>query len=161
MRIPHACRNAAGPRRMAVAAMLGAASLALVACASTGVRVDEAAVAKFAPGKTTYGEVIQALGPPTTSIVRADGHRVILYTYAQARMRASSFVPVVGLFAGGMDAKSTNVSFEFDTQPRPMGPSPISPASTSPRSGGGPSAGPPGRPQSDRGSAELPQGDSE
>jgi outer membrane protein assembly factor BamE (lipoprotein component of BamABCDE complex) len=116
MRIPHACRNAAGPRRMAVAAMLGAASLALVACASTGVRVDEAAVAKFAPGKTTYGEVIQALGPPTTSIVRADGHRVILYTYAQARMRASSFVPVVGLFAGGMDAKSTNVSFEFDTQ---------------------------------------------
>jgi outer membrane protein assembly factor BamE (lipoprotein component of BamABCDE complex) len=102
-------------RRLAVISLFAAASLTLTGCASTGVQVDEAAVAKFEPGKTTYVEVVKALGPPTTSMVRSDGHRVILYTYAQARMRAATLVPLVGLFAGGMDTTSSNVSFEFDT----------------------------------------------
>jgi outer membrane protein assembly factor BamE (lipoprotein component of BamABCDE complex) len=102
--------------RKVAMSLLGAASLALAACASTGVRVDEAAVSKFQPGKTTYLEVVKSLGAPTTSMLMPDGRRMILYTYAQVRMRAASFVPIVGMFAGGADSKSTNVSFNFDAQ---------------------------------------------
>jgi sulfur carrier protein ThiS len=108
-------RGALGARALAAFA---AACLALSGCASVGVKVDEQAMARFEKGKTTYAEVVRSLGQPTSSVVDSNGQRMIMYTYAQAQTRPESFVPIVGLFAGGADVKSSNVMFTFDRSDR-------------------------------------------
>jgi hypothetical protein len=86
----------------------------MAGCASTGVHVDEAKVTQFRDVKTTYGDVVGSLGQPTSSMVASTGNRTIMYVYAHAQVRAATFVPVVGMFAGGMDTTSTSASFTFD-----------------------------------------------
>jgi hypothetical protein len=69
-----------------------AVTLSLCACATTGVRVDEHAVSALEKGKTTYGQVIQSLGPPTSTMLGANSQRTIMHTYAMPRreLRLSS-----------------------------------------------------------------------
>ena len=92
------------------------AALLLSACASSGVRVTDDQLSQFKEGQTTKQEVITALGQPTTTIRNADGTTMIMYTYAEARTRGSTFIPIVGAFAGGMDTRSNNVVMTFDRQ---------------------------------------------
>ena len=89
-------------------------ALAVGGCASTGVRVTDDQVAQFKEGQTTQQEVIAALGQPTTTMRNSDGTTMIMYTYAEARTRASTFIPIVGIFAGGVDSRSSNVMLTFD-----------------------------------------------
>ena len=91
------------------------ATILLGGCASTGVRVDEAKAAQFHDGRTTYGEVISSLGQPTSDMTASNGERTVMYTYAHAQVRAATLIPVVGMFAGGMDTNSTNAIFSFDS----------------------------------------------
>ncbi|MGH6888443.1 MAG: hypothetical protein ACREHF_04490 [Rhizomicrobium sp.] len=90
-------------------------ALALVGCASSGTKVDPARVQAFQKGKTTYTEVLTALGAPQADAVADDGSRTVTYTYTQAQARAIDFVPVVGSLAGGADAKVSGYVFKFDT----------------------------------------------
>jgi hypothetical protein len=91
-----------------------AAALALAGCASTGVNVSEQQLQGFERGRTTYGEVIGRLGPPTTTMAMADGTRVAMYSYGHYQTRAASFIPIVGMFAGGGDVHASAASFTFD-----------------------------------------------
>ena len=89
--------------------------IALVAgCATSGRPIDQAVVAGFEPGRTTYQDVIQALGAPTSSFIGPGGRRTIAYSHAQVRTNPATFVPVVGLFAGGTDVHSESAAFTFD-----------------------------------------------
>lgn len=94
--------------------MVLACSFGLAACASTGVKVDPNAMASFKVGQTTQAEVVGRLGEPTTSVVTANGERQLTYTYAEAQVRPENFIPVVGLFVGGVDSKATSVVLIFD-----------------------------------------------
>jgi len=91
-------------------------ALMLTACASSGVRVTDEQMAQFHEGQTTKQEVIAALGQPTTTMRNADGTTVLMYTYAEARTRGSTFIPIVGAFVGGVDTRSNNVMLTFDQQ---------------------------------------------
>ncbi len=91
-------------------------TLLLSACASSGVRVTDDQLSQFKEGQTTKQEVIATLGQPTTTMRNADGTTMIMYTYAEARTRGSTFIPIVGAFAGGMDTRSNNVVMTFDRQ---------------------------------------------
>jgi len=92
------------------------AALALSACASTGVRVTDDQISQFKEGQTTKQEVVAVLGQPTMTMRNADGTTMVMYTYAEARTRASAFIPIVGAFAGGMDTRSNSVVLTFDQQ---------------------------------------------
>jgi hypothetical protein len=89
------------------------AGLALSACYSTGVRVTEKQVRGFTPGVTTYADVVKALGQPSTVTASSDGSRRAAYIFASASTKPASFIPYVGLFAGGTDTKSATTTFTF------------------------------------------------
>lgn len=86
----------------------------LVGCASSGVRVTDSQMSQFVEGKTTQQEVVAALGEPTGVTRNFDGTTTLIYTYAEARTRATTFIPIVGLFAGGVDTRSNSVAMSFD-----------------------------------------------
>lgn len=86
------------------------ASLMLLAgCVSAGVKVDEADLTKFEKGKTTYAQIVQTLGPPTSNSLLPDGRRLLAYTWVQARARPQNFIPLIGPLVGGADSRSTMV----------------------------------------------------
>lgn len=90
------------------------ASLLLAGCASSGVRVTDAQLSQFHAGQTTEQQVIATLGTPTMQMHNSDGTSTLMYTYAEARARPSSFIPVVGIFAGGVDSHSNSAMLTFD-----------------------------------------------
>lgn len=87
----------------------------LVACAAMGVKVSDEALASLKPG-TTIANAMDTLGQPTSRMRMADGTTLLQYVYAEATVRAASFVPIVGAFAGGTDVRSSMATLRFDAQ---------------------------------------------
>ncbi len=83
-------------------------------CASTGTKVETAQVNQFKRGLTTQADVIAALGEPNTRATLEDGSTQIGYVHAEVTTKPATFIPIVGMFAGGMDTQSTAVNFVFD-----------------------------------------------
>lgn len=90
--------------------------LSMSRCASSGRPIDPAKVASFEPGKTTYSEVVAALGPPTTIRMMVGGATIIAYGHSTMQMNPATFIPVVGLFAASADMHTESVSFMFDRE---------------------------------------------
>ena len=88
----------------------------LVGCATSGTKVSAADVASFRQGQSTETEVVSRLGEPNGSSSAPDGTKTDMYIYAQASANAASYIPVVGLLAGGATSKSTTAIFMFDNQ---------------------------------------------
>ena len=88
---------------------------ALVAgCAASGVKVTDDQLSQFHEGQSTKQQVIAALGQPTMTMRNADGTTMVMYTYSEARTRASTFIPIVGAFAGGVDSRASTAVLTFD-----------------------------------------------
>lgn len=73
-------------RSVTITAFLLVAMLSLSACFSYGHRFDYAAVGRFAPGITTRGDAVQALGEPNAMSVNPDGTTLLQWQ----DMRASA-----------------------------------------------------------------------
>lgn len=86
----------------------------LAGCMSAGTAVDQTKVSGFQRGKTTYSEVVAALGQPNADTIIQDGSRVIVYTHTQAAACPQSFIPIVGPLVAKADATSDNYTFTFD-----------------------------------------------
>jgi len=78
-------------------------------CASSGTMVSHDASSKIEIGKTTEAQVLADLGRPNYVSERSDGTRILTYTGGKYSTKASTFVPVVGLFAGGANVSSSVV----------------------------------------------------
>lgn len=87
-------------------------ALLIAGCVSHGVQVSAEKVAQFKPGVTTEADVVAALGQPT-SVTSMNGQRLLSYAGAQAQARPTSFIPIVGLFAGGADVRYSMTMFKF------------------------------------------------
>lgn len=74
----------------------------------TGRKFDDSSVKNIRAGKTTRAEVIQMLGQPPTRNSAGGGKETWMYEYNEIQSHASAitYVPIVGLFAGG--GKSTS-----------------------------------------------------
>lgn len=90
-----------------------AAALFLAACATSGIKVSDQQIAAFERGKTTYPEVIAALGEPTFQMNNG-ALRVASYGSSTVRTRPQTFIPFVGAFVGGADMRTSSVTFTFD-----------------------------------------------
>lgn len=85
----------------------------LYGCSAAGVEVKPSQVAQFKRGVTTEQDVAQALGQPTNLTVAADGGQIWIYSYASMQMRPTTFIPIVGLFAGGADTHQSMAMLRF------------------------------------------------
>jgi len=62
--------------------------LSLSACSSsTGQNFDTAKIQKIQTGKTTRGDLLSMFGPPDSDSAYADGQRVMMWKYSEARAR--------------------------------------------------------------------------
>jgi len=85
----------------------------LAGCVSSGTKVTTEQVTAFEIGKTSEAQVIAALGRPNGASVLADGSRVDVYMHVSAHANAASYIPIVGLFAGGAKSDSDTAMFNF------------------------------------------------
>lgn len=61
-------------------------------------------------GKTTKAEIKEWLGEPSGITKDKDGNEVWSYNFSnyESKMRAETFIPVIGGFIGGVDSKHEN-----------------------------------------------------
>ena len=90
-------------------------SLFIAGCASSGTQVSQNAAMQFKEGITTEAQIVSKLGPPTGVTISSGGIKTITYTGAQAQVKAASFIPIVGLFAGGSDVVVTTAAYQLGT----------------------------------------------
>jgi hypothetical protein len=101
---------------MRIAAMVSIGFL-LVACASSGVLVNQAQLRAFKKGETTVAEVTAKLGKPTTMITQMDGTTTIQYIHTITETKPESLIPYIGPFFGGahtIHTKMTTLVFDKD-----------------------------------------------
>ena len=60
-----------------------------------------------------YAEAVAAFGPPQFNTVAADGSRYATYFRAKTHIKGASFIPIVGMFAGGMKVGASTISLIF------------------------------------------------
>ena len=95
--------------------LAAAAVVALAGCASSsGVKVTDEQVAALQPGVTTEQDVLARFGQPSMRTRLADGTVMLMYHHAETYVKGATFVPVVGMMAGGMEVRSSAVTLNFD-----------------------------------------------
>jgi outer membrane protein assembly factor BamE (lipoprotein component of BamABCDE complex) len=84
-------------------------------CASWGneqIR-DQSVISQIQPGTTTKEEIRTLIGEPTEITFSDNGDETWKYVLSKTQMRASSFIPIVGLFTGGADMQSYTLTIRF------------------------------------------------
>lgn len=89
------------------------AILLLVGCATAGRKIDPAAVDKITKGTTTRAQVLALIGSPDQMTKNSNGETTFMYQYVRATAKGANFVPVVGLFAGGVNMENQMVMVTF------------------------------------------------
>jgi membrane-associated protease RseP (regulator of RpoE activity) len=87
-------------------------------CASIGTDVKDSQLSAFQIGVTTRSDVIRALGPPESEAVSSSGDRSMVYAETHFHTKAATFIPIVGIFAGGAKGQSSSVVLRFDRNGR-------------------------------------------
>jgi outer membrane protein assembly factor BamE (lipoprotein component of BamABCDE complex) len=86
------------------------------ACVSSGTSVTPEQLAQLQPGVTTETEIISKLGTPNQSSTLPDGTKMDMYMHLSSSVHAASFIPVVGMLAGGASHHVDSVTFTFNPQ---------------------------------------------
>lgn len=67
----------------------------------------------FIVGVDTFETVREKLGKPQFTSLNSDGTRIAAFTTSRARVKGTTFIPIVGLFAGGAKSNVTVKTFVF------------------------------------------------
>jgi hypothetical protein len=88
----------------------------LSGCMTTGVRVTAEQLAGLKEGVATEVDVTKVLGKPQSTSTSSDGTRMLVFAYMNYQVNGATFIPVVGLVAGGstMDTSTTVFTFGKD-----------------------------------------------
>jgi hypothetical protein len=76
------------------------------------------ALAALKPGVATYPDVVAALGRPSSETFDSSGVRTIAYSTTRMHIKAATFIPYVGLFAGGATSDVSVVTLSFGADGR-------------------------------------------
>lgn len=90
-----------------------AIAVILTACASSGRKLDQSKVDQIKQDVTTKAEVLKLIGSPENITKDGNGNTTFSYTYFYASSKGENFIPVVNMFAGGVNTKSQSVSIQF------------------------------------------------
>lgn len=91
-------------------------ALVVAGCAApppAPVPVTADRLAGFQKGVTTEAQVVTLLGKPLTTSAGMDGSKILAYASVNTGVRGATFIPIVGLFAGGADMKMNSATFTF------------------------------------------------
>jgi outer membrane protein assembly factor BamE (lipoprotein component of BamABCDE complex) len=88
-------------------------ALILVGCASVGHKLDQEAINKIKKGETTKKDVVCLIGSPDRVTNMGNGDTYWTYSYARATAKPTSFIPIVGAFAGGANVQSQMLMLTF------------------------------------------------
>jgi outer membrane protein assembly factor BamE (lipoprotein component of BamABCDE complex) len=91
----------------------------VAACASSGNQfLKDADSSKVdglvVDGKSKKADVKAAFGDPNDTSYTDSGNEIWKYVYAKATATAASFIPIVGIFAGGADVDKKELVIFFD-----------------------------------------------
>ena len=75
---------------------------------------DDAIVSEIKKGVSTKDDVKKVVGEPSKVNFTDNGEEVWDYHYIRSQMRGASFIPVVGIFAGGSDMNTQTLTIRFD-----------------------------------------------
>ncbi len=76
---------------------------------------DSSTVSKIEEGKSTKADVKALVGEPTKVNYKDNGNTEVWeYVYKHGQLRPATFIPVVGLFAGGTDVSGNTLTILFD-----------------------------------------------
>ena len=78
-------------------------------CMSSGTNYDQTQVSQIKKGQTTEAQLVQMFGEPTQRMTDGDGNNHLTWTFTEAQANAASYVPVVGLFAGGTNGTTKSL----------------------------------------------------
>lgn len=67
-------------------------------------------------GKSTKAEVRSLVGEPTKVNFQENGKEIWEYVYKKAQVKPATFIPYVGLFAGGMTTQGNTLTIMFNDQ---------------------------------------------
>lgn len=91
------------------------AAVLLTACAAVGHKIDQSQVEQIHKGDTTKADVLKMLGKPDQITNDGNGLESYQYMYAKVTPKGATFVPIVGLFAGGANVENEMVQVTFDS----------------------------------------------
>ena len=85
-------------------------------CASAGQKriTDDKLIAQIVKGKSTKADLEKLLGKPTQVDFTDSGLEKWVYMYVTYQMRGTTFIPIVGMFAGGSDTQMDSLTVLFD-----------------------------------------------
>jgi hypothetical protein len=94
--------------------------IGVAGCASQGNRTIAGenqynVEAKIEVGKTTKEDVRAAYGSPISANFTDSGNEIWRYTFARTKMTGKSFIPIYGIFAGGMRGNVKELVVFFGT----------------------------------------------
>jgi len=95
-------------------------SIALTGCATShsGKEFDASRVDRIENGETTKSDIVQWFGQPngrgTHPAPEGGQYETYTYSYAEANVKAESFIPFVGMFLGGSESESKVLTVYFD-----------------------------------------------
>ena len=81
------------------------AAAMMIGCMSSGKKIEQSKVDKLQKGVTTRAQLEQEMGPPDEVFPQENGKRMLVYRYLSAKAKGTSFIPIVGMFAGGSDTR--------------------------------------------------------
>jgi hypothetical protein len=89
------------------------AVLSLFGCASSGNNFDESKISAIKKGVTTETDLVQWFGEPQNRSVNSESIVSLNWTYAEARVKAESFIPYAGAFMGGGKSKVKSLQVQI------------------------------------------------
>ncbi len=94
--------------------------IAIGGCAGTegGQRqiTDSSKIGQIQKGVSTKDSIRSAFGDPEGVSYEANGDEIWTYSYSRSSVTPATYVPVVGMFAGGATVKSSALVVTFDSR---------------------------------------------
>jgi len=85
-----------------IAALL---ALSIAGCSSVGKPIAKDKISQIQVGVTTESDLIRMFGMPSTKTLDANGNVVLSWVYSRASTKPETFIPVAGVFVGGMNTR--------------------------------------------------------
>ncbi len=104
-------------RHSVAPALLMALAASLSACgASAGREVDKSKVATYQKGVAPCSQIRADLGPALETATDVDGSKQLTYGETETTLNGATFVPIVGIFAGGAETDYDFVQIKCDAK---------------------------------------------
>ncbi|HEX3857585.1 MAG TPA: hypothetical protein VHY30_09850 [Verrucomicrobiae bacterium] len=93
----------------------------LTGCSSVGTNFNSANVPKIQKGITTETDLVTMFGQPNQRGVNSENGTTLTWIYSEATVKGATFIPYVGIFAGGVNTKNKTLTVRLDTDGKVSG----------------------------------------